>query len=369
MNHADHTLTADADADADAPVTSPERGPASARSLTQEIRRLMTDFSVEATPVELARLGSMPADLAPGSQVYIPWTPNVRFEHMLRAAVRLRELGMTPVPHLVVRAIADVAALDKMLAQLRREAAVDHALLVAGSQRQPVGVFDSALTALSTGMFERHGWRSIGLAAHPEGSPDIAPQALARALRDKNAFAACVASATSATSAACTAAAAASTACAAATVSTASTATATTTTTAACTALQLHLVTQFSFAASPIIEWERRARTAGNLLSVHVGLAGLASLPRLLHYARICGVGASIGSLMRQSGRWLKLATALNPGEIVVALARSRLIDPASCIQRCHLFPFGGLDATVAWAAAVVAGDFKLLHDDTELLV
>lgn len=65
------------------------------------------------------------------------------------------------------------------------------------------------------------------------------------------------------------------------------------------------------------------------------------------------------------------LATEISrqQGETVAALARSRLTDPASCIQRCHLFPFGSLVATEARAAALAAGAFKLRHDDTELLV
>ena len=121
--------------------------------------------------------------------------------------------------------MADAAALDAMLAALQREAAVDHALLVAGSLRTALGRFDGTQPALASGLFERHGCRSLGVAGHPEGSPDIAPAALALALalRDKNAY-------------------------------------------AQTSTLRLHLVTQFCFDAAPLVACERQVRAAGNPL-------------------------------------------------------------------------------------------------------
>ena len=298
----------------------------SASTLAGEIVRLMRDFSVELTPAELTRRASCPAGLPAGSRVCVPWIAGARFEQTLHAVVRLRELGLVPVPHLAVRTIADAAALQRILAELWREAAVDHALLIAGSQAVPVGTLDNTAHAMATGLFEHHGMRSLGLAAHPEGSPDIGADTLALALREKNAY-------------------------------------------AATTRLQMHLVTQFCFTAEPIVAWERNARAAGNRLAVHVGLAGLASLPTLIKYARSCGVGASIGALTRQAGRLLKLASAVHPGELVVAVARARLADPQCRFERLHFFPFGSADATVAWAAAVAAGDFVLRRDNTDLSV
>ena len=88
-----------------------------------------------------------------------------------------------------------------------------------------------------------------------------------------------------------------------------------------------------------------------------------------MRYARLCGVGASITALGRQGGRLLKLAASMAPGEVVVALARARLADPDSAFERLHFFPFGSLDATVAWATAVTRGDFGLSDDATDLVL
>lgn len=295
-------------------------------TLRSEISALLNDFSIEKTPREVESLRALPPELPLGSRVYITWVNGNDFSRTLRAAVRLRELGMQPVPHLAMRAVADGAALDAMLLALQREAAVNHALLVAGSAGAPVGCFDSTLPALASGLFERRGWSELGVAGHPEGSPDIAPDALARALRDKNAF-------------------------------------------ARASSMRMHLVTQFVFDGAPVVAWERRIREDGNRLPIHVGLAGLASLPTLIRYARSCGVGASLRVLTRQSGRLLKLASAVMPGQVVVALAAARLADAQSLIARVHFFPFGSFDATVAWAAAVAAGNFRLVDDDTDLAV
>lgn len=295
-------------------------------TLRSEISALLNDFSIEKTPREVESLRALPPELPLGSRVYITWVNGNDFSRTLRAAVRLRELGMQPVPHLAMRAVADGAALDAMLLALQREAAVNHALLVAGSAGAPVGCFDSTLPALASGLFERRGWSELGVAGHPEGSPDIAPDALARALRDKNAF-------------------------------------------ARASSMRMHVVTQFVFDGAPVVAWERRIREDGNRLPIHVGLAGLASLPTLIRYARSCGVGASLRVLTRQSGRLLKLASAVMPGQVVVALAAARLADAQSLIARVHFFPFGSFDATVAWAAAVAAGNFRLVDDDTDLAV
>ena len=81
----------------DAPVAAP-------RTLHDEIAALLRDFSVEKTPGELARRDAWPAGLPKGSRVYVTWIAGNDFGKTLRAAVRLRQFGMEPVPHLAVRA-------------------------------------------------------------------------------------------------------------------------------------------------------------------------------------------------------------------------------------------------------------------------
>lgn len=297
-----------------------------ASDLRAAVTGLMRDFSVEQTPAELARRSGFPAALPPGTRIYVTRIPGVPFARTVAAAARVRELGMTPVPHLSARAVEDVAAFERMLLELQREAGVEHLLLIAGSQRDPAGPFADTLQLLATGRFDGPPWRSLGFAAHPEGSPDIEASALARALAEKNAH-------------------------------------------AVATSLPHHLVTQFGFAGEPVVAWERQARAAGNRLPVRVGLAGLASVPTLLRYAATCGVGASTRALLRDGGRALRLTGAVAPGRIVAAVARAARDDAATRFAGFHFYPFGSLERTADWAAAIAAGAFTLGADGDDLVV
>jgi methylenetetrahydrofolate reductase (NADPH) len=307
-------------------LAQPLRALSDSEALHAEAARLMRGFSVEQTPAELAKRAGFPADLPAGTRVYLTWIPGAPFERTLAAAVRVRELGMTPVPHLAARAIADAAALGRMLGELQREAGVEHLLLIAGSQRNPAGAYADSLQLLATGRFDGPPWRSLGFAAHPEGSPEIGALALSRALAAKSAH-------------------------------------------AAATSLPHELVTQFGFAAAPLLAWERQARTDSRRLPVRVGLAGLASVTTLLRYAAHCGVGASTRALLRHGGRSLRLTGAVAPGRLVAAVARARLADPDARFSGFHFYPFGSLDATVEWAAAIAAGAFTLDAQGRELVV
>ena len=57
--------------------------------------------------------------------------------------------------------------------------------MIGGSHEQ-VGVFDSSIQILETGYFEG---LKIGIAGHPEGSPDISDSNLEKAMKDKKPYA------------------------------------------------------------------------------------------------------------------------------------------------------------------------------------
>ncbi|MEO5764780.1 MAG: metFprotein [Casimicrobiaceae bacterium] len=297
-----------------APVAAPG---AELERIKASLVRLMQDFSIELTPRESRDVGPLVDHLPCGTRVYIARVRTSSARDTLETAARIRREGMSPVPHLAARLIRDEPELAAMLKALAEDAGVTDVLLVGGSVDPPVGRFDSVMQLLDTGLFARHGIATVRVAGHPEGSPDILPGMLDEALRAKNAF-------------------------------------------AVRTAQALRITTQFCFDAAPILEWERRVRHAGNRLGVDVGLAGLASLPALVRHARFCGVGPSLGALLRQTGRMARLASAVAPGDVLTTLARERLADPASKIERVHFFPFGSFYATAAWAGALARGAFTV---------
>jgi methylenetetrahydrofolate reductase (NADPH) len=296
-------------------------------SLRDHVRALAQGWSLEVTPRESEKLEPKLTDHLPeGTPVYVTWLAGSEFSLSVAAAARLRRLGMEPVPHLAARAIPDEKALDNMLRQLRGEANVQQVLLVGGALSHPVGRFNATMPVLETDLFRRHEITRVGVAAHPEGSPDIPAAALAQALRDKNAY-------------------------------------------AARTTLALELTSQFCFDAIPIVRWEREVRDAGNALPIAIGLAGLAGVTTLIKHAKNCGVGNSIGVLLKQATKVLRLATAVDPSDVVLALARARQMDAGCLVRRLHFFPFGAFEATAGYARALAEGRFELDVEGTHLRV
>ena len=167
--------------------------------------------------------------------------------------------GFEPVPHLAVRAFADVTEIDRFLARLAAEAGVRQVLVIAGDRDPPAGSLRGALDVIDSGLLQRHGIREVGIAGYPEGHPRIPGHELDRALADKIAA-------------------------------------------AETTGLALHIVTQFCFDADAIIGWIRRLRDFGHDTPVRIGLAGPTSLPTLMRYAGRCGVAASLQGLARHAG-------------------------------------------------------------------
>jgi methylenetetrahydrofolate reductase (NADPH) len=282
------------------------------------LRRLVTPFSVEITPREAKNLPPLQDVLAVGTAVYLTFLPRVPWPETVAVARRIAEAGMRPVPHLAARAVPDRAALRRMLTDLTA-VGVDELLLVAGSLRTPVGEFHETAQILDSGCLEEAGIVRVGVAGHPEGSPDIGDDELAAALAAKNRI-------------------------------------------ARERGLDVRIVTQFCFAAEPIVEWERRIRATGNLLPVHVGLPGLTSPARLLRFGLSCGVGPSLKVLRTQAGGVLKLASTsvYRPEETLLGLAAAVATDPRSLLRAVHFFPFGSLVPTAEWATGVRDGRITL---------
>lgn len=281
-------------------------------------RGLLGAFSIEVTPPELARRPDLRAVLAPDTRVYITYLPKVPFSDVIRGAGQVRESGLRPVVHLAARSVASLSLLDRMLGELA-EVGVADVLLIAGSVADPAGDIEDTIQVLESPVFLRREFTSIGVAGHPEGNPGVDPATVDAALATKNKI-------------------------------------------AATHGLPMYLVTQFCFAAEPVIAWERRVREMGNLLPVHVGLPGLTSPAKLVKFGLACGVGPSLAVLRKQTGGVLKLARTpvYHPDETLIGLAGERLRDPASLLHNVHFFAFGAITATAEWAGAVRDGRFAI---------
>jgi methylenetetrahydrofolate reductase (NADPH) len=282
-----------------------------------EIISLLDNFSTETTPAGAKKIVDFRAHLPAGTDVFITFLPGADFSATIVTASRLRREGFNPVPHLAARSIPNAAFLDENLRRLTAEAGVAEVLLIGGAVAEPIGEFTSSVQLLETGLLDKHGIGRIGVAGHPEGSPDIRDEEIARALAWKNAF-------------------------------------------AERTGADLYIVTQFCFEAGPVIVWDKRIRAAGNRLPIRIGIPGLASLKTLLNYARSCGIGPSMNFIARQARNVSKLLTVSAPDRLLADLAAYRAKDPACGIVGCHFYPLGGLEKTARWAEAVLNGRIVL---------
>ncbi len=265
---------------------------------------LLADVSIEATPHQVERSIAGLARHVPGAEVYVTALPGAHAELSVDAIRRLAAAGLRPVPHIAARGIAGPAALDDRLGRYV-EAGADAILLVAGDLSRPAGRFASTLDVMATGLLERHGVRRVGVAGHPQGHPIADAAALEAALRAKAAY-------------------------------------------AATTDAEMWLVTQFAFEPSPVLAWHAGLVAQELALPVRVGLPGPAKPRTLLAYAMRCGVGVSSRLLARRPDA-LRLFGRWAPDDLLEALAAHRAEQPRSQLGALHLFPFGGIDASLEW--------------------
>jgi methylenetetrahydrofolate reductase (NADPH) len=287
---------------------------------SQQIQALASGFSIETTPGTAAKVESFKAILPAGTKVNVTFLPGTNYLDTVATAARLKAEGMVPVPHIAARSIPDLAALETYLKRLQSEALVDQALVIGGGVSRPVGRFDSSVQLLETGLFEKYGIRKIGIAGHPEGTPDIPPAEVDKALTQKAAY-------------------------------------------AHATGAEMYLVTQFCFEAAPVIRWIERLRAIGIRLPVSIGVPGPASIKTLLRFAQECGIGPSMRVVTRQAKNVAKLLTVQTPDSLLAGLAEFQAADPERQLRGIHLYPFGGFAKTCAWFSNVAEGRFALARD------
>lgn len=287
----------------------------------QQVIDLVADFTIETTPGSAAKIPDYRDHLRPGARVAVTFLPGSDFADTVATAARLKQEGFEPMPHFAARSIPSRGALEDYLRALKDSVGVQHVVALAGAVDSPLGPFESSMDILETGLFDRYGIRSIGIAGHPEGSPDISPDKLQEALTWKNAF-------------------------------------------AARSDANLYIATQFCFEAAPIIAWDKAIREAGNRLPIHIGVPGLATIKTLINHAKACGVGPSMRFLTRQARNVAKLMTVNAPDKLLLDLARYKALDPDCGIDRVHMYPLGGLRRSAAWTYAVADGAFELKPKD-----
>ncbi len=283
------------------------------------INQLIANYSVETTPGAATKIPDYRYILPPNTTVYVTLLPGSSIDDTISICIRLASEGFVPVPHYVARHIPDQKKLETSLQRFRDETGGTQILVLAGSSSKPVGIYENSMQLLETGLFDKMGVCQIGVAGHPEGTPDIPPATVKRALDWKNEF-------------------------------------------SKRTDANMFIITQFCFDAQAVIKWEQQLVADGITLPVHIGIPGVATIGTLLKHAAACGVGASAKFLRKQARSATKLLMNSTPERILRELADYQSENSDSLIEKVHVYPLGGLRKSVDWFSEFAKSEYSIRH-------
>jgi len=222
------------------------------------------NFSLEIGPnTDLETLPSV-------KDVYVTMLPGGDYKETSNQSIELVKKGFNPVPHFPARSIQNDAGVKQVL--------------IIGGGREPLGKFDSSFQLLETGYFEN---MKIGIAGHPEGSPDISDTDLDKAMIDKKPYAD-------------------------------------------------YIVTQWLLDPQPIIDFISKQS-----VPVHVGITGPLKISSLIKFANIVGAKNSLNFLKSNFSKALDLLKPKDPNDLIGKVK--------SHTDNFHIYTFGGLKETNKW--------------------
>jgi len=237
------------------------------------------DFSLEITmKTDLSVLPKV-------KDVYITMLPGNNFRDVANKAKELVQSGFNAVPHFPARSIKNSNDLKDYISMCK-DFGVKQALVIGGSS-EPIGDYHCSLQLLETGLFK--GFK-IGIAGHPEGSPDISDSDLEKAMQDKKPFAD-------------------------------------------------YIVTQWLLNPDSINKFISKQS-----LPVHVGITGPLKISSLIKFANIVGAKNSINFIKSNATKALDLLRPSDPNELIEKVKSST--------NKFHIYTFGGLKETNKWLEA-----------------
>ena len=214
--------------------------------------------------------------------IYITLLPGTNYKDVVNKAKSLVDLGFNPVPHFPARSIKNKDELKDYVTR-SKDIGVKQALVIGGSA-QPIGDFHCSIQILETGFFEG---MKIGIAGHPDGSPDISDLNLEKAMKDKKPYAD-------------------------------------------------YIITQWLMETDYIIEFVSK-----QTIPVHVGITGPLKISSLLKFASIVGAKNSLNFLKSNATRAFDLLKAKDPNDIIQKVKK--------VTNNFHIYTFGELKETNKW--------------------
>ena len=281
------------------------------------IKNAAKNWSIEITPNAAKKVDNFSTILQPNTTVNVTFLPNTKFLETIEVCKRLFDEGMLPVPHISARALKNKDELEHFVKDLSENCGVTEVLVISGSAGHSNGDFHETMQILDTGILQKYNIKKVGVAGHPEGSPDISNDVIMDSLKRKYDW-------------------------------------------SLKTKIPIYIETQFLFEAEPVLKWEEEIRNQGIKVPVRIGIPGPATIKTLFQFAQSSGIGPSMRMVSKQAKNITKLFMIQAPDKYIYDLSYATHNEKNCLIEHFHFYPFGGFTKTAIWAKSLEEGNFTL---------
>ena len=267
-------------------------------TVAKRIRQDLQKSYMEIIPVPGIedKLDSLPSDM----YLAVTCSPTKGVDETLELSEKLIERGFKVTPHIASKCVSGEKHLETIIKKLD-ELGIESIFVPGGDRPEPMGDFNNALDLLKALKKLGHNLNKIGMAAHPEGHPDVSDEILMEALEEKK-------------------------------------------------DLADFIVTQMCFDAEILNDWMKQIQKKGIELPGWVGLPGVIERGRLLKTSLRIGVGDSLRFLRKKSqvATELMKSSIYNPDDLVRDITEQIDIND-SRLAGYHIYCFNQIESTEKW--------------------
>ena len=267
-------------------------------TVAKRIRQDLQKSYMEIIPVPGIedKLDSLPSDM----YLAVTCSPTKGVDETLKLSEKLIERGFKVTPHIASKCVSGEKHLEAIIKKLD-ELGIESIFVPGGDRPEPMGDFNNALDLLKALKKLGHNLNKIGMAAHPEGHPDVSDEILMAALEEKK-------------------------------------------------DLADFIVTQMCFDAEILNDWMNQIHKKGIELPVWVGLPGVIERGRLLKTSLRIGVGDSLRFLRKKSqvATELMKSSIYNPDDLVRDITEQIDINDSK-LAGYHIYCFNQIETTEKW--------------------
>ena len=273
-------------------------------AISKRMREDLENAYMEIIPVPgiEERLGA----LQPNTHLAVTCSPTKGVDETIELSEKLIAQGFQVIPHIAAKCVSGEKHLETIVKRLDA-LSIENIFVPGGDRPEPIGEFDNAYDLLKALQKSGHNIKNIGIAAHPEGHPDVNEQILMEALEKKK-------------------------------------------------DLADYIVTQMCFDANILGDWLVRINQQGVDLPVWVGLPGVIERGRLLRTSLRIGVGDSLNFLRKKSqvAAELMKSSIYNPDKLVASISEYPNIADTN-LAGYHIFCFNQIEITEKWRTETIS--------------